>query len=174
MITMTLGTIPFPFQRAVNWLSSLLERGIISEPVIVQSGFTDVSLLAKYPFVTTIPMLRPTNLTILAQESRLVISHAGQGSTRHLASLRAKFILLPRLARYGEHIDDHQLYFAQTVEKMGVRYCLSLEELENYIMSPPPPFPRDLFKHPKLVDHLLKLYPPDSYQFLASELKIVI
>ena len=164
MITMTLGTIPFPFERAVNWLNILLEQGAITEPVIVQSGCTEVSQLDKYPLVKCIPMLRPTNLTVLAQQSRLVISHAGQGSTRHLASQRAKFILLPRLARYGEHIDDHQLYFAQTVEKMGVRYCMSLEELKHYIISPPPPFPRDLFHHPKLVEYLLKLYPPDLPQ----------
>jgi hypothetical protein len=36
---------------------------------------------------------------------------------------------------------------------------LSLEELEQFILQPPPPFQNQLFDGPKLADHLLKVYP---------------
>jgi len=56
------------------------------------------------------------------KEASLIISHAGQGSTRMLADMEACFAL-PRLKRYGEHVDDHQLLFARTVEKFGIHHC---------------------------------------------------
>ncbi|MBO3458285.1 glycosyl transferase [Aetokthonos hydrillicola Thurmond2011] len=159
MITVTLGTIPFPFDRAINWLSVLLEVGIISENVFVQHGITDVSSLAKYSLVTTTPIVETSTLMKQIENSNLVISHAGQGLTKILASQGACFILLPRLSRYKEHIDDHQLFFAKEVEKLGIPYCLSLENLQEAILHPPPPFQRRLFEEPKLVNHLLKVYP---------------
>jgi UDP-N-acetylglucosamine transferase subunit ALG13 len=159
MITVTLGTIPYQFNRAVTWLSILLEHQIISEPIFIQYGISDISVVAKHPLVTATPILQSCDLMKMIDDSRLVISHAGQGSARALAKRRASFVLLPRLARYGEHIDDHQLSFAQSVEKFGISYCLSLEELEPFILQPPPPFENQLFDGPKLADHLLKVYP---------------
>lgn len=162
MITMTLGTASFQFNRAINWLSSLLERGVISEPVFVQYGVSDVSPLMQYSLVTAESVLEPQPLFALLDASRLVISHAGQGSTRMLAARGARFVLLPRLKRYAEHIDDHQLWFAETVKELGVQHCLSLKALEQAVLQPPPCFQKHLFSEPKLVNHLLEVYPAQS------------
>lgn len=156
MITLTLGTIDYPFNRAIDWIEILIEKGIIAEPMLVQHGITDVSALKKYSQVTTSPILNPNKMAEIIERSRLVISHAGQGSTRSLAAKKTSFILIPRLARYGEHIDDHQLLFAKSVEPMGVKYCLTLESLEKAILNPPPPMTVPLFNEPKLADHLLE------------------
>lgn len=163
MITVTLGTIPFQFNRAIDWLDSLLASGVITEPVFVQHGVSSVSKLTQYPLVTTAPILEFNNLVTIVGASRLVISHAGQGSARGLAESKASFILIPRLARYGEHVDDHQLQFARSVEPLGVKYCLSLEELEQAVKNPPPRFQKSLLKGPKLVDHLLQVYPSNQF-----------
>jgi UDP-N-acetylglucosamine transferase subunit ALG13 len=159
MIFVTLGTIPFEFKRAIAWLDCLLQQQIIQEPVLLQHGITDVSALLEYQQVTTVPLLESKQFIELVDAARLVISHAGQGSTRMLAARSARFILLPRLQRYGEHIDDHQLWFSQGIDCLGVASCLSLAELEKFIQQPPPPFPHKLFNGPKLADHLLQVYP---------------
>ncbi len=159
MITVTLGTIPYSFDRAINWLDSLLDSGVISESVFVQHGTTDVSKLAKYPFVKTTPIVETSFLMKTIQESRLTISHAGQGLTRGLADRGACFILVPRLSRYNEHIDDHQLCFARGVEKLGIPYCTSLDRLEQAIKCPPPGFKGQIFEGPKLAEHLMQMYP---------------
>lgn len=159
MITITLGTIPFSFDRAINWLDSLLQKEIITEDVYVQHGTTDVSVLAKYPYVTTVSIVETSILMEQIDNSRLVISHAGQGLTRALAARGTSFILLPRLAQYKEHIDDHQLWFAQGVEKMGIPLCQSFEDFEDLILHPPKPFKGKLFDGPKLAEHLLQTYP---------------
>ncbi|MEM7727043.1 MAG: glycosyltransferase [Cyanobacteria bacterium P01_A01_bin.45] len=159
MITVTLGTIPFPFDRAIKWLDILLERGAISEDVFVQYGTADVSVLKKYSFVETAPIVESSLLMKHIKSSRLVISHAGQGLTRGLAAQGACFILLPRLASHKEHIDDHQLMFARGVQELGISYCVSLEKLQEAVLNPPVSFQGKLFDKPKLADYFLQKYP---------------
>jgi UDP-N-acetylglucosamine transferase subunit ALG13 len=162
MILMTLGTIPFPFDRAVLWLRILLNSGVISEPVFLQYGNSKICVVEGHPLVTLEPTVTSERLSKLVDESRLVISHAGQGSTRMLAAKGAQFVLLPRLKFLGEHIDDHQLLFAQSVTKYGVRFSVSLDGLEKLILDPPPSFQGQLFGDPKLADYLLNQYPPEK------------
>jgi hypothetical protein len=81
-----------------------------------------------------------------------------------LAARGASFVLLPRLKCYQEHIDDHQLEFAQAVESFGVRHCLSFEQLQEAVLNPPPCFREGLFDGPKLSHYLAEAYAarPDS------------
>ncbi|MBF2084591.1 glycosyltransferase [Thermoleptolyngbya sp. C42_A2020_037] len=159
MIILTLGTIPYSFDRAITWLHLLLEQQVISEPVFIQSGVTDTSLVDSNPLATVVKTIESKKLIALVKEARLVISHGGQGSTRMLASQQASFVLLPRLARFEEHIDDHQLLFAKSMQRFGVKHCLALDELRQFVLEPPPPFRGQLFNGPKLADHLIAKYP---------------
>lgn len=159
MITVTLGTIPYPFNRAIDWLSFLLEEEIITEPVFLQHGVTDIKAVVDNKLVTAAPLLSASVLAEKIQSSRLVISHAGQGSTRKLAAKDISFVVLPRLAQYGEHIDDHQLMFAQGVEKLGVRVCRTFDDLKAAINQPPTSLEKDLFAGQKLGDFLANKYP---------------
>ncbi|MBW4643614.1 MAG: glycosyl transferase [Goleter apudmare HA4340-LM2] len=162
MILITLGTISFPFDRAILWIKILLDRQAIVEPVFIQYGSSDISLLGAHPLVTAESMITSERLIKLVDSSRLVISHAGQGSTRLLASRGVPFVLLPRLKRYGEHVDDHQLWFAEAVAKYGIKNFVSLDELAQAILQPPPHFKGQLFGNPKLTDYLLRQYPPEA------------
>ncbi|NHC33912.1 glycosyltransferase [Scytonema millei] len=156
MIVYTLGTIFFPFDRAVDWLQILLEQEIIVEPVLLQHGATSARL--NHPLLTSVPSLSRHEMYAAAQQASLVISHAGQGSTRMLAEMGACFVLLPRLKRYGEHVDDHQLLFARAVEKHGIQHCIELQQLLEYVKERPSPFQGKLFNAPSLVMHLIERY----------------
>ncbi len=160
MITVTLGTIPIAFDRIINWLEILLEDGTISEPLFIQHGVTDISPILTNPLVSAAPTIEKRDLLELVIESRFVISHAGQGSTRWLVSCNKNFTVVPRLARYHEHIDDHQLMFSKSVKPLGVHYCITLEDLRLAMSNPPPVIPGELLQGPKLADHLLQIYPP--------------
>lgn len=157
MIVYTFGTIFFPFDRAVNWLQILLEREIIVEPVLLQHGATSVAKL-NHPLLTSVPSLSNHEMHTAVRRASLVISHAGQGSTRMLAEMGVCFVLLPRLKRYGEHVDDHQLLFARAVEKFGVRYCTELDRLIEYVKERPSPLQGGLFKAPSLTEYLISHY----------------
>lgn len=159
MITVTLGTIAYPFQRALSWIDALICQGVISEPLFVQYGSSDVYQLASHSLVTATPFVELSDLQNRIKDSRLVISHAGQGSTRMLADMEASFTLIPRLAEYGEHIDDHQLLFAKSVESAGVSHCLTLNSLKSFIAHPPQKAQKQLFNSPHLAEHLIHAYP---------------
>lgn len=159
MITVTLGTIPYPFDRVTNWLDSLIREGIITEPVCFQHGSTNADVLAKHKLVTSVPLLPMSELAEQIEVSRFVISHAGQGSTRMLAARNNSFVIVPRLSKYSEHVDDHQLLFAKGVEQLGVHICVTLESLKLAIKQPPTPLNKDLFAGNKLCDYLAEKYP---------------
>lgn len=160
MITVILGTSPYPFNRAISWIVTLIQSQVINESVFLQSGVTDASAIAQHPLVQKKSLISASELTDLVKASRVVISHAGQGSARMLVAQGASFILLPRLARYREHVDDHQLSFAQATQQFGVNYCLDFEALKQAVLTPPQPLPnRKLFSGPKLADYLCRVYP---------------
>lgn len=154
MILVTLGTQFFAFDRCIHWLERLLAEGVIVEPVLLQHGTTSVARL-KHPLLTVVYSLDLDEMQNSVRRSRLVISHAGQGSARMLARLGAHFVLLPRQRRYREHVDDHQLLFTHAVARLGVHYCIEYHQLVCYIQNPPPPLDGDLFHQtPSLADHL--------------------
>lgn len=86
MIVVSFGTIPYPFNRALTWVKTLIEKGTIAEPVFIQYGVSDISTLLECPLVTADAILDSKELIRLIDKARLVISHAGQGSTQMLAS----------------------------------------------------------------------------------------
>ncbi len=93
MIVFTLGTIIFPFDRAVDWLDLLLEKEIITEPVLFQHGATSVTRL-NHPLLTSVTSLTKTEMKESIEGASLVIAHAGQGSTRMLAKMGASFVFV--------------------------------------------------------------------------------
>lgn len=157
MILYTLGTTGYPFDRAIKWLQELLKKEIIVESVLLQHGVTSVANLS-HPLLTSVVGLNRNEMHEAVKNASLVISHAGQGSTRMLADMGARFVLLPRLKCYGEHVDDHQLLFARTVEKLGVRYCTELNQLIGSIVNPPFSFQGKLLEDRFLVEHLIAQY----------------
>lgn len=159
MITVTLGTIPYSFNRSILWLKALLDNGVIDEPVFIQYGNSDIAELINHPLVTAESVVSQVKLKAMIDRSRLVISHAGQGSTRLLAAEQTHFVLLPRLAKHEEHVDDHQLMFARSVASRGIHHCITFEALEQAVLNPPKLCPPKLFEGPKLTTYLLKRYP---------------
>lgn len=171
MIVFTLGTIFFPFDRAVSWLQELLDKEIIAEPVLLQHGSTSTANLS-HSLLTSVASLTREEMYEAVKQSSLVISHAGQGSTRMLAGMGASFILLPRLRRYGEHVDDHQLLFARTVEKFGVNHCTELGQLINHVKQRPSPIQGELFKGPSLAEYFITRYSKVELQKSIQGLKL--
>ncbi len=171
MIVYTLGTIFFPFDRAVSWLQELLEKGIIVEPVLLQHGATSAAKLS-HPLLTSAASLTRDEMHTSVEQASLVISHAGQGSTRMLMRMGTRFVLLPRLKRYGEHVDDHQLLFARAVEKFGIHHCTKFDQLLKYVKQRPSPLQGELFKAPSLTEYLIARYSSPESQKEVQNLRL--
>lgn len=56
-----------------------------------------------------------------------VVCHAGVGSIMTALQLGHTPVVLPRLARHGEHVDDHQLDIARRFAERGLVRCVTSE-----------------------------------------------
>ncbi|MEO0373869.1 MAG: glycosyltransferase [Cyanobacteria bacterium P01_A01_bin.17] len=173
MFFFTLGTIRFPFDRSVSWLKTLLENKVINDEVLLQSGATSVRKI-QHPLLTSIVSLTPHEMRESVSRADLVVTHAGEGTTLMLADMGARFVLLPRCKRYGEHCDDHQLLMAKEFSKYyGIPYCTDIQQLAHFIDHPPPPFKGKIFDGPSLADYFVHRYgtveaPFDSVQMTVG------
>lgn len=122
-VVVTFGTNEsYGFRRALERLVALLPP---EADVLWQVGSTDVSGLG-IEARETVPA---DELMQAVAEADLVVAHSGTGSALTAMDAGKCPVLLPRLARFGEHIDDHQLQIAQELHRRGLGYTCAVEDL---------------------------------------------
>lgn len=126
-VVVTLGTMQsYGFRRAVEAVLRVLAQ--LPEPpeeVLWQTGCTDLSGLPVAGRIT----VPSTELADAIAQADLVIAHAGVGSALAALKVGRTPILIPRQARHGEHIDDHQLMIARHLAERGLAICKGPEDL---------------------------------------------
>ncbi|WP_052462675.1 glycosyltransferase [Nigerium massiliense] len=116
-VVVTLGTMRFPFRRAVVSVHRLLtELGVRPSDVLWQVGPTPTDDLG----IVAGDLIPPDTLRQAMVEADLVIAHAGVGSTLMALETGNRPILLPRLHQFGEHVDDHQTLICDEMERRGL------------------------------------------------------
>jgi UDP-N-acetylglucosamine transferase subunit ALG13 len=110
VILLVVGTYDRPFPRAVQ-LASKLTRP--DEPLVVQHGHTT-------PVATVTAQWRQwysrAELDELMRAARIVVVHGGSGCIVGAQRQGVRPVVVPRLARYGEHVDDHQTQLSKRLE----------------------------------------------------------
>ena len=112
MILVTCGSSGLPFDRLVGAVAGL--GG--GEPLVVQHGPSTVRV-AGARNVDFLPM---DELTELVREARVVVCHAGVGSILLALGHGTQLVVVPRRARLGEAVDDHQVECARRFERAGL------------------------------------------------------
>jgi UDP-N-acetylglucosamine transferase subunit ALG13 len=102
MIFATVGT-QLPFDRLLSGLDgwAALNPGV---PILAQTGRTT----RTFRHIATVRDLDQTTFQARFAAARLVVAHAGMGTILSATELGKPVILMPRLARFGEHRNDHQ------------------------------------------------------------------
>ena len=135
MILFTVGTEQYPFNSLMNWIDTLITYELIDgeEEIVVQYG----SSIPKLPKrVRCFKSLPESEFKTLVKHARVLVSHCGEGSVMLAQSLGTPLIVVPRTARFGEHVDDHQLDMARALEMQGVPVARSPGELARFLASP--------------------------------------
>lgn len=147
MIFVTIGMHTAGFERLIRKMDEVAST--INEEIIMQIGHTKYTPRnAEYFQFTTAEELKA-----LCQEARVVVTH---GAMTIIDALEqgTPVVVVPRLKRYKEVIDDHQLDFARELEKEGkVIAVYDVEELEEALKKPDLK-PRELAKDRRLVNAL--------------------
>ncbi len=134
MIFVTLGSQKFQFDRMLIEIDRLIEEGIISEKVFAQIGASTYEP-KHYEFVRFTDRER---FAELIDECDTVITHGGTGVIIGAVKKAKKVIAIPRLAKYGEHVDDHQLQLLQQFDDLGIIIaCYNMEQLGDYYQKLP-------------------------------------
>lgn len=132
MIFITLGSQKFQFNRLLKKIDELIEKKIISEKVFAQIGYSDY-FPVNYDYKS---FLSREEFSDLMKKSTLVITHGGTGAIITAVKAGKKVIAVPRLAQYGEHVDDHQLQLLKQFDGMGIILpCYNIEELDEKILK---------------------------------------
>ena len=62
----------------------------------------------------------------------MLITHAGTGVIVNAVKKGKKVIAIPRLAKYGEHVDNHQIQLIQQFDELNfIEPCYEVDSLEN-------------------------------------------
>ncbi len=105
MIFVTVGSRNYPFDRLFKKLDELYESGVLTEPMFAQTGTS--SYIPKHfackDFITQEEFLEKV------RQADIVVSHGASGSIMKALNEGKKVIAVTRLAKYGEHINDHQI-----------------------------------------------------------------
>lgn len=126
MIFVTVGSQKFPFDRLLRQVDRLAEHRIITEEVAVQTGHS--GYLPR--FCQSQTFYNREEFSALLERCDVLITHGGAGTMVEAAKRGKRTVVVPRLARYGEHVDDHQLELTRRLHALGLVYaCLEAEGL---------------------------------------------
>ena len=115
MILVLLGTQNNDFHRLLDEIEKNINQGNINDEVIVQAGFTKY----KSSQMQIFNMIPKNDLESLVKKADLIITHAGLGSIEMSLEQGKKVIAVPRLKKYGEHVNDHQKDIENEYKKRG-------------------------------------------------------
>jgi len=124
MIFLTVGT-QFPFDRLVKAVDETVSKNGLDEQIFAQVG-TSTYRPRNFEAVSS---LEKTKFDKHFNEADSIISHAGMGTITMALESRKPLLVMPRLRKYGEVVNDHQLAIARKFEQLG--YLLVAYEAED-------------------------------------------
>lgn len=132
MIFVTLGSQKFQFNRLLTEIDRLVEEGEITEEVFAQTGYSDYEP-KNYEYKN---FLDRDEFSDIMGKCDKVITHGGTGAIIGAVKKEKKVIAIPRLAKFGEHVDDHQLQIIEQFEEMNfIKSIKEIDELENSLLE---------------------------------------
>lgn len=120
-VVVTLGTDHHPFARLVDWI----DQWVADTPgatAIVQHGTAPAPRHAEGH-----ALLDPAAIPALMARAGVVVGHAGPGTVLDARSAGRLPVIVPRLARLGEVVDDHQVTFSRWMHDRGQAICVTDE-----------------------------------------------
>lgn len=135
LIFITLGSQKFQFNRLLKAVDDLIEKGIVTDEVFAQSGYSDYQP-KHYEYKQ---FLDRDEFAEWEGRADIVITHGGTGAIIGAVKKQKKVIAVPRLAKCGEHVDDHQIQLIAQFKNQnlicGLDDCSEIEEGLNFVKS---------------------------------------
>lgn len=116
MIFISLGTQKFQFNRLLKYIDEKIKCQEISEEVFAQIGYSTY-IPQSYEYKD---FLDKNEFESIIEKSNLLITHAGVGTIIAAMKYEKPIIVVPRLSKFEEHVDDHQLQIAEAFSRKNL------------------------------------------------------
>lgn len=128
MIFVTVGSQKFQFDRLIRAVDALVASGVAKGGAFAQTG-----ACAYVPeHMEHEAFLDREAFRSQMDACDVVVTHGGTGAIIGAVKDGKKVIAVPRLAKYGEHVDDHQIEIVTQFGEMGlIEPCLHPEGLSE-------------------------------------------
>ena len=114
MIFLSVGT-QFPFDRLVRAVDEAFDKGSIDEEVFAQIGETSY----KPSNIEYVDFLEKEQFDDCVRRATSIISHAGMGIIILALEYKKPLLVMPRLRKYSEVVNNHQVAIARKFEDLG-------------------------------------------------------
>lgn len=129
MFLVTVGKEQYQFNALMQWIEILIQYRIINEDVIVQYGASsyvpDGARAYRY--------LADADFLNLVDSASLIISHCDENIAQLLEDRDTPYVLVPRLQRFGEYADNHQMDVADEFENRGIAIARSPGDIVKFL-----------------------------------------
>lgn len=131
MIFVTVGTHEQPFNRLIKEVDRLVETGVIKDDVFIQTGYSTY----EPQFCKWSSLISFDKMNELMETSDIIITHGGPATFMSAIANGKKPIVVPRQEKYDEHVNDHQVDFAQQVKERynSIEVVTEISELGEYL-----------------------------------------
>jgi UDP-N-acetylglucosamine transferase subunit ALG13 len=126
MIFVTVGTHYLGFERLIKKIDEIAGR--IDEEIIAQIGLTSYKPknVKYFTFIN-----EEGKILDFYKKSRIVVTHSGAGTILNLLQYKKPIVVVPRLKKFNECIDNHQLELTEVIGNKGLATVVyNIEELE--------------------------------------------
>ncbi len=124
-VFVSVGTHPQPFDRLLREIDKLVQQGRLKGKVFAQignSGYEPKNFAFKR-------FVEEKEYEGSFRKTDIVVSHGGAGTIINALRFGKRLVVVPRLQRFGEHTNDHQLDLAAALEKQGK--CIAVREISQ-------------------------------------------
>lgn len=128
MIFVTIGTQE-PFDRLIQAIDEIAPL-LGGEEIIVQAPLKSYVLKNLKAQV----FMDPVDFGRYFKSADLIISHAGMGTIISALEIDKPIIVMPRLVKYGEHRNEHQLATARKLKSLNYIHVADDEEALKRIL----------------------------------------
>lgn len=133
MIFVTVGTHEQQFNRLIKKIDQLKKDGHIKDDVFIQTGFSDYipESCDWKKFLSYEEMIQKI------KDAKIVITHGGPSSFILPLQYGKTPIVVPRMKKYDEHVNDHQVEFCRKYNSLNnnIIVVVNLDELNSELFS---------------------------------------
>ncbi|MDX2253912.1 MAG: sugar transferase [Pseudanabaenaceae cyanobacterium bins.39] len=162
MLLVTVGREQYQFNALMQWIDILIKYQLIDEDIVVQYGTStyipDGARAYRY--------LNDQDFQKLVDRASLIISHCDESIAQYLEDRDTPYVLVPRLQRFREYIDNHQMEVADEFEHRGIAIARSPGDLVKFIKLQQTSNIIPKIDESNLCQYLLQKFPSDRFSKL--------